>query len=81
MAAKIELALELKSLNKSSKKTLAGIEQVTYNCQFKGSSGSVMASLSMKASDLRDLEQIVSQRMGKVILIEIKDLNPEVDQE
>ncbi len=72
------IKLELDSMGKSSKRTAAGIEQVTYNCKLAGSIGACQVGLTLKSSDIKELNTIVPQIMDKIVLIEIRDVNPDV---
>lgn len=68
------LQLELKSLGKSEKKTPTGVQQTTYNCVLKGAYGSITASLTLKSDNLKELDEVVAQKMDNQIIISIESI-------
>lgn len=65
---------EIKSMSKSDKKTPAGAEVTMYSCVCKGILGSVQASITLKSDDLKELESILSQKMGNQVILNIESI-------
>lgn len=68
------IQLELKSINKSEKRTPAGMTEITYTFGLKGvnTGGTVEAKLKLEAGDIKELESLVGSQPGTNVVIEIR---------
>ena len=67
--------LEVKSISKSEKNNVAGVTEHSHKCVLKGSDLTVEAVLTLKASDQKDIANVVPMRIGDRIRIVVESVN------
>jgi len=67
--------MEVKSMAKSEKNNVAGVKETTHKCVLKGSDLAVEASLTLVASDQKDLARVVSQIIGDRVRLVVEAVN------